>query len=63
MVMPAAGLALSALQAGAALVEINPERTALTPRADYVVQAPSGEALPYLYEQLIAHRHQENTCD
>ena len=63
MVMPAAGLALSALQAGAALVEINPEGTALTPRADYVVQAPSGEALPYLYEQLIAYRHQENTCD
>ena len=63
MVTPAADLALEALEGGAVVVEINPENTALTPRADYVVRAPSGQALPIIYERLIAHMDQEKPSD
>lgn len=48
MVHPAAGLPLEALAAGATLVEINPERTPLTSRADFVLQGPAGLVLPAL---------------
>jgi len=34
--------------AGATVVEINPERTPLTPRVDHFLQGPSGEILPAL---------------
>jgi NAD-dependent deacetylase len=48
LVQPAASLPFTALGAGAAVVEINPNETPLTPRADYVLSAPSGEVLPAL---------------
>ncbi|MCS6807934.1 MAG: NAD-dependent deacylase [Bacteroidota bacterium] len=51
-VYPAAGLPLEAKQHGALLVEINPHPTVLTRYADEVIAAPSGEALPQLFEQM-----------
>lgn len=52
MVHPAAGLPIEALAAGATLVEINPERTPLTPRADFVLQGPAGVVLTELVQAL-----------
>jgi NAD-dependent deacetylase len=48
LVYPAAALPFEALENGAALVEINPGETPLTPHADYVLRDPAGEALPRL---------------
>lgn len=48
MVVPAASLPYEALQAGATLVEVNPEDTPLTPYATHVLQGPSGVVLPQL---------------
>jgi NAD-dependent deacetylase len=48
MVYPAAALPSEAVEAGATVVEINPERTPLTPRVDHFLQGPSGEILPAL---------------
>jgi NAD-dependent deacetylase len=47
-VWPAAGLAHTAKAAGARLVEVNPEATAVSGLADDVLRAPSGVALPAL---------------
>ena len=47
-VHPAAGLPLLAREHGARLVEINPNATALSPRADYVLRGASGVLLPQL---------------
>lgn len=52
LVYPAAGLALHARQAGARLVEVNPEPTDLSEHADFVLRSPSGVALPALVEAL-----------
>ena len=52
LVEPAASLPRVAKQAGAFLVEINPDATPLSPMADAVVHAKSGEALPMLMKQL-----------
>jgi NAD-dependent deacetylase len=52
LVQPAASLSLMAKQAGAALVEINPESTPLTPYVDYFLQGKSGEILPELVKQV-----------
>lgn len=46
IVHPAASLPLAAKEAGAYLVEVNPEPTPLTELCDAVIQAPAGEALP-----------------
>jgi NAD-dependent deacetylase len=46
VVYPAASLPLTAKQQGAFLVEINTERTPLTPSADLFLQGVSGEVLP-----------------
>lgn len=54
-VYPAAQLPLSAKEAGAYLVEVNPQRTTLTPYVDAAIQAPSGTALPELVRQLRAY--------
>ncbi len=51
-VQPAASLAERARARGAVLVEINPEATPLTPRADFVLSGPSGRILPELVEAL-----------
>lgn len=51
VVQPAASLAVRALQAGATVVEINPNDTPLTPHAHFVIQRPSGEFLPQLVRE------------
>ena len=51
-VYPAADLAELALRSGAAVVEINPEATPLTSRADYVINEPSAVALPRISDAL-----------
>lgn len=48
IVHPAASLPVAAKRAGATLIEINPERTPLTPLADYYFAAASGQLLPEL---------------
>lgn len=46
VVYPAAAFPIEAARRGVPLIEVNPEETPLTPIADIVVRAPSGEALP-----------------
>ncbi len=50
-VYPAASLPYTAKQAGAFVVEVNPNRTVLSTRADLHLQGPSGVMLPNLLEQ------------
>ncbi len=52
LVYPAAGLAESALQAGATVIEVNPNRTDLSGAADVVLGGPSGVLLPRLLRML-----------
>jgi NAD-dependent deacetylase len=47
-VYPAAALPRLAAAAGALVVEVNPDSTALSQRVDYALRAPSGIALPAL---------------
>lgn len=47
-VEPAASMPFTALQRGAVVVEINPQRTPLSPRAHYVLRTPAGTILPML---------------
>ncbi len=54
VVYPAAYYPQLAKRRGAPLIEINPFETDLTPLADIVIRAPSGEALPQLVELLKA---------
>jgi NAD-dependent deacetylase len=48
VVQPAASLAHAARNKGAMLVELNPDPTPLTPKADFLLQGKSGELLPAL---------------
>ncbi len=48
LVYPAASLPYEALSVGATVVEINPEETPLTARADYTLPGRAGEVLPAL---------------
>jgi NAD-dependent protein deacetylase/lipoamidase len=52
LVEPAASLPYIAQRAGAIIVEINPSTTPLTPQADFILQQPSGKALPELLAAL-----------
>jgi NAD-dependent protein deacetylase/lipoamidase len=52
LVYPAAGLPFEAVENGATLVEVNPETTPLTPRADYTLHGPAGDVLPRLVREL-----------
>jgi NAD-dependent deacetylase len=52
LVYPAAGLAESALRAGATVIEVNPDRTDLSLAADVVLGGPSGLLLPRLLAAL-----------
>lgn len=52
VVYPAAQLPLLARQFGAHLIEVNPERTALTDMADAYLQGPAGIVLPALLEAM-----------
>ena len=56
LVHPASALPGIALEAGAALVEVNPDPTPLTPQATYVLAGPSGVVLPALVRSLAAAR-------
>lgn len=51
-VYPAAELPLRALSAGATVVEINPERTALTRHTHFSLQGPAGAILPQIVRRL-----------
>ena len=51
-VYPAADLPLQAQAAGALTLEINPQVTPLSDRADYVLRGTSGEVLPALVQQV-----------
>ncbi len=50
VVQPAASLAYAAHNRGATVVELNPEGTPLTPKADFFLQGKSGEILPALLQ-------------
>jgi NAD-dependent deacetylase len=52
LVFPAAALAEGARQAGAAIVEVNPNETPLSAAADFVLRARAGAALPALVSAL-----------
>jgi NAD-dependent deacetylase len=51
-VHPAAALPLQAQARGASVIEVNPDATALTERADFVLRGPSGVVLPALLAAL-----------
>jgi NAD-dependent deacetylase len=52
VIYPAAALPMLARDAGALLVEVNPEATELTRNADLSLRGPAGEILPWLVEQI-----------
>lgn len=52
VVQPAASLPLAAAEAGAKIVEINPDPTPLTPYADFSFRGKSGEILPLIDKAL-----------
>lgn len=52
VVQPAASIPLSAAEAGAKVIEINPDPTPLTDSADFSFRKKSGEFLPILDEEL-----------
>ena len=52
LVYPAAELPLMALRAGATVVEVNPQETALTARVHHALQRPAGIVLPALLDGL-----------
>ncbi|MFH1011456.1 MAG: NAD-dependent deacylase [bacterium] len=56
VVYPAASLPQIAKSSGALLIEVNVERTVLTPIADLFLEGPSGEILPELFDQWRAAR-------
>jgi NAD-dependent deacetylase len=51
LVYPAAALPYEALENGAALVEVNPSETPLTPHADYSLRGSASEVLPNLLRE------------
>ncbi len=53
MVSPASQLPRMAKNSGAMLIEVNPEKSALTASTDYHLQGASGEILPALLEAMI----------
>jgi NAD-dependent deacetylase len=52
VVQPAASLPLEASSNGATLLEINPQQTSLTARADFVIPEAAGVALPGLLRRI-----------
>jgi NAD-dependent deacetylase len=61
VVYPAAGLIELAHQAGACLIEVNPEPTPFSHVMDLRLAAPAGEALPALVEAIERSRWQPTT--
>jgi len=56
LVHPAAGFPGVAKAAGATVIEVNPEETAITAGADLFIQATAGAALPALVDAIREHR-------
>jgi len=56
VVYPAASLPIEALEAGATVVEVNPEPTPFTHRAHFVLAGPAGKVLPELVAAVKAAR-------
>lgn len=56
IVYPAASLPYTAKDAGAFVVEVNPDETPITEVADLFLAGPSGELLPMLVERLRAYK-------
>lgn len=52
IVQPAASLPYQALDSGAAVVEINPTDTPLTPIATFILSGPAGQVLPALLDAI-----------
>ena len=52
LVYPAADLPITALAAGATVVEINPQSTPLSPQVTFSLNGPAGVILPRLIEQV-----------
>ena len=52
VVYPAASMPLIVKRNGGILIEVNPMHTELTSQCDIVIQAPSGESLPVLLEEV-----------
>lgn len=59
LVYPAAQLPYRVLEAGGCVLEVNPERTALSARATISIRGKAADALPRIQEDLYAllHRH------
>ena len=55
VVQPAASLPLAAAEAGAKVVEINPDPTPLTSYADFSIKGKAGKILPMIDRELRAH--------
>jgi NAD-dependent deacetylase len=60
VVFPAASLPMMARIQGAFLVEINPEPTPLTEKADEFLKGPSGAILPAIVDRLVTKRGVHN---
>jgi NAD-dependent deacetylase len=56
LVYPAAGLPLRALENGATVIEINPQRTPFTSRASFALQGAAGVVMPELLSAIKAAR-------
>lgn len=57
LVFPAAQVPLIALESGATVIEVNPNATPLTPRANYSLSSPAAEAVPALLGGLAPARN------
>ena len=55
VVYPAAALPLLAVEAGATVIDVNPERDAVAAAADIFLQGPGGEVLPQLVVAVREH--------
>lgn len=53
VVYPAAAIPHSAREAGAKIIEVNPESTPLTPYADFTFRGPSGNVFPEINRNLL----------
>ena len=58
VVYPAALVPATAHQAGAALIDVNPEPDAFVSVADWFLQGPGGEVLPRLVDEMKRQREE-----
>jgi NAD-dependent deacetylase len=56
IVYPVAGFPALARDAGAKIIEVNPEKTPITPLCDVFLEGPAGEVLPALADELLSSR-------